>query len=163
MGKRIAPDHYVKSAYDIDYEALYRSGVRGIIYDIDNTLVNPNAPADAGAIELFEKLRAIGFQTVILSNNTGERARIFAAAVGSRVVAWALKPLPFKYKKAMKIMGTGKGNTVFIGDQLYTDIWGANNAGITSFLTVPLTDEEEFWIRWKRRMEAPVRENLRLE
>ncbi len=163
MGKRITPDYYVRSAYSIDYGALYAAGVRGIIFDIDNTLVEPNAPADARAAELFRELHAAGLQTVILSNNTGERARKFAAAVGSRVVAWAMKPLPHKYRTAMCVMGTEPQNTIFIGDQLYTDIWGANNAGVTSILTVPLTQQEEFWIRWKRRIEAPVRRRLRLE
>ena len=163
MGKRITPDHYVRSAYAIDWEALYAAGVRGVIFDIDNTLVAPNAPADERATELFRRLHAAGLRTVILSNNTGRRARTFAAAVGSRVVTRAMKPLPHKYREAMHVMGTDLQNTIFIGDQLFTDIWGANNAGVTSVLTVPLTQQEEFWIWWKRRLEAPVRRRLRLE
>ena len=163
MGINVVPSRYVRSAYDIDYEALYRNGMRGIIFDIDNTLVEPNAPADERSKELFVRLKKIGFQTVILSNNTGERARIFAAAVGSQVVARAMKPLPHKYRMSMQVMGTNASNTVFIGDQLYTDIWGANNTGVTSILTVPLTEREEFWICWKRRAEAPVRQKLTME
>lgn len=163
MINRMVPDRYAVSAYAVDYDALYAEGVRGIIFDIDNTLVEPNAPADERSVRLFGRLHRMGFQTVILSNNTGERTRVFASAVGSRVVAWAMKPLPYKYRTAMKVMGTDKTSTVFIGDQLYTDIWGANNAGITSILTVPLTDREEFWIRWKRRLEEPVRRRLKPE
>ncbi len=163
MGINIIPDRYVSSAYDIDYEEMYASGTRGIIFDIDNTLVEPNAPANEQAKTLFGRLREMGFQTVILSNNTGERARIFAREVGSQVVARAMKPLPHKYRTAMQVMGTNPGNTVFIGDQLYTDIWGANNANVTSILTVPLTQKEEFWICWKRRLEEPVRRKLELE
>lgn len=163
MGVNVTPDRYVRSAYDIDYEKMYAAGIRGIIYDIDNTLVEPNAPADDRAKALFRRLRDIGFETVILSNNTGERARVFAKAVGSQVVARAMKPLPHKYRRSMEVMGTNTDNTVFIGDQLYTDIWGANNAGVTSILTVPLTQKEEFWIRWKRRLEAPIRRKLQVE
>ncbi len=163
MGKGVVPDRWVRSVYALDYQALYAAGVRGIIFDIDNTLVPPNAPADPRAKELFKQLRIMGFDTVILSNNTGKRASTFADEVGSCVVTRAMKPLPYKYKEAMKVMGTDKTSTVFIGDQLFTDIWGANNAGITSILTVPLTDREEFWIRWKRVLERRVLQHLRLE
>ena len=61
------PGNYVDSAYEIPYEKLYERGYRGIIFDVDNTLVPHGAPADARAIELFERLRAIGFSTCILS------------------------------------------------------------------------------------------------
>ena len=121
------PDRRVKSAYEIDYRGLYEEGIRGLIFDIDNTLVNPNAPADDRAKKLFARLRDMGFQTVILSNNTGTRASLFAKDVGSTVVTRAMKPLPHKYRKAMQLMGTDAKTTVFIGDQVYTDIWGANN------------------------------------
>ncbi len=163
MGRGVIPDRWVRSAYALDYQALYAAGVRGIIFDIDNTLVYPNAPADGRAKELFRQLRIMGFETVILSNNTGKRAASFADEVGSSVVTRAMKPLPYKYKEAMKVLGTDKTSTVFIGDQLYTDIWGANNAGITSILTVPLTDQEEFWIRWKRVLERHTLKKMRPE
>ena len=153
------PDRRVKSAYEIDYRGLYEEGIRGLIFDIDNTLVNPNAPADDRAKKLFARLRDMGFQTVILSNNSGTRASLFAKDVGSAVVTRAMKPLPHKYRKAMQLMGTEAKTTVFIGDQVYTDIWGANNAGVISILTEPLTTQEEFWVRWKRKLEAPVRGN----
>lgn len=160
MNQLFYPDQWAESAYKVDYRGLYAQGIRGIIFDIDNTLVNPNAPADARAKELFSSLKEMGFQTVILSNNTGKRAGTFAQEVGSSVVTWAMKPLPHKYREAMRVMGTDENSTVFIGDQVYTDIWGANNAHVMSILTDPLTDKEEFWIRWKRKLEKPVREKL---
>lgn len=163
MKKLFYPDRWVKSAYDVDYSHLWEQGIRGIIFDIDNTLVNPNAPADARAKELFSRLQKLGLKTVILSNNTGKRAGTFAKEVGSSVVTKAMKPLPHKYREAMRVMGTDENSTVFIGDQIYTDIWGANNAHVTSILTDPLTDREEFWIRWKRRLEKPVRAKLTKE
>ena len=70
------PDRRVKSAYEIDYRGLYEEGIRGLIFDIDNTLVNPNAPADDRAKKLFARLRDMGFQTVILSNNTTRPERV---------------------------------------------------------------------------------------
>ena len=57
------PDKYVDSAYELPFEELYEKGYRGIIFDVDNTLVPHGAPADERSIELFERLRAIGFST----------------------------------------------------------------------------------------------------
>lgn len=156
MGRGLRPDRYVESAYGIDYRALYAAGYRGIIFDIDNTLVPPNAPADARSKKLFADLKDLGFATVIMSNNTGQRARDFAKAVGSPVVTGAWKPFPGRYPEALDLMHTAKEITLAIGDQIYTDIWGANNAGLTSVLTRPLTLSEEFWIKAKRLLEKPV-------
>ena len=73
MGRGLFPDEMISSAYEIDYEAFYEKGYRGIIYDIDNTLVLPDAPADERAAALFERLHGIGFQAIVLSNNKGPR------------------------------------------------------------------------------------------
>ncbi len=156
MGRGVFPDLRVSTAYAIDYEGMYRKGYRGIIFDIDNTLVLPDAPADRGAEELFRQLREIGFKTMILSNNTGERTRLFAEAVGSDYLTKARKPLPGKYREAMRLMGTDASDTFFVGDQLFTDVWGANNAGIMSILTTPFTYDEELQIVLKRILERPL-------
>ena len=77
MKHYLFPDATASSAYDIPYEKLYEMGYRGIIYDIDNTLVPHGAPADKRAIEHFERLRAIGFKAVLLSNNKEPRVKSF--------------------------------------------------------------------------------------
>ena len=69
MFKRFYPDMYIDSAYDIDYKGLYDKGYRGIIFDVDNTLVEHGAPVTKRAKELFEELRNIGYDTRIISNN----------------------------------------------------------------------------------------------
>ena len=150
------PAEHVSSAYAIDYEEMYRRGFRGVIFDIDNTLVLPDAPADERARALFERLRGIGLKTVILSNNTGKRAGDFAKSVGSACVTGALKPFPGKYREAVGVMELSPDQVFFVGDQIYTDIWGANNAGIHSVLTDPFTDREEIQIVLKRILEKPV-------
>ena len=78
------PDEYLDSAYEIDYEKLYEEGYRGLIYDIDNTLVPHGAPADDRAIALFERLRGIGFGYCLLSNNQIERVAPFADVYGAK-------------------------------------------------------------------------------
>ncbi len=156
MFQRFYPDHERESAYDLDYEALYRKGFRGIIYDIDNTLVPHGAPADERAIALFERLRGIGYQTLLLSNNKEPRVKSFGDQVGSPYIFKAGKPAPGGYQRAMERMGTVPQNTLFVGDQLFTDVWGAKKAGIETYLTRPIHPKEEIQIVLKRRLERIV-------
>ena len=147
------PDVYLDSTYEIDFETLYRKGYRGIIFDIDNTLVMHGAPADDRSIALFERLRRIGFDSMLLSNNKEPRVKMFSDAVHSRYIYKAGKPSPKNYRKAMEIMKTTEETTLFVGDQLFTDVWGAKKAGILSILVKPINPREEIQIVLKRRLE----------
>lgn len=156
MFKKLYPTKYLDSSYSIDYEQLYRSGIRGLIYDIDNTLVEHGMPATERAIKLFEQLRSIGFDTCLISNNKEPRVKPFADAVGSKYVYDAHKPSRKNYIRAMELMGTDTGNTYFIGDQIFTDVYGANRAGIPSILVKPIHSKEEIQIVLKRKLEKIV-------
>jgi HAD superfamily phosphatase (TIGR01668 family) len=153
---RFYPQHYIDSAYDIPYAELYSQGFRGIVFDIDNTLVEHGAPANERAIALFAKLHGLGFRTVALSNNNEGRVKPFADQVGCGYIHKAGKPRPQSYCKAMEMMGSDKATTFFVGDQLFTDIWGANNAGIPSWLVAQIDKKEELQIVVKRFFEKPV-------
>lgn len=150
------PDVYLDSAYEIDYEALYQKGLRGVIFDIDNTLVPHGAPADDRSIALFERLRRIGFESVLLSNNKEPRVKTFNDRVRSRYLYKAGKPGKKGYLKAMELMGTEPGTTLFVGDQLFTDVWGAKRAGMLTYLVKPIHPKEEIQIVLKRRLERIV-------
>lgn len=150
------PDYEVDSSYDIDYERLYQEGYRGIIYDIDNTLVPHGAPADERAIALFERLRRIGFQVILLSNNKEPRVKMFNDSVGAKYIFKAGKPGRVGYEQAMRELGTTRENTIFVGDQLFTDIWGARKTGITAYLVKPIHPKEEIQIVLKRYLERIV-------
>ena len=156
MFKKLYPTKYLDSSYSIDYEQLYRSGIRGLIYDIDNTLVEHGMPATERAIKLFEQLRSIGFDTCLISNNKEPRVKPFADAVGSKYVYDAHKPSRKNYIRAMELMGMDTGNTYFIGDQIFTDVYGANRAGIPSILVKPIHPKEEIQIVLKRKLEKIV-------
>ena len=152
------PDETADTSYGIDYEALYRKGYRGLIYDVDNTLVPHGAPADDRAKALFERLHTIGFSAVLLSNNKEPRVKMFNDAVQVSYIYKAGKPNPANYRKAMEQMGTDEKNTLFVGDQIFTDIWGANRAGMDTVLMEPVdksTDEIQIVI--KRWLEKPFR------
>lgn len=156
MLRRFYPDVDIKSAYKIDYEAFYRHGYRGVIFDIDNTLVPHGAPATGEAIKLFKRLHAMGFQTMLLSNNKEPRVKSFADPLQSKYIYKANKPGKAGYEKAMKQMGTEVANTLFVGDQLFTDVWGAKRLGIFTILTSPIHPKEEIQIVLKRFLEKIV-------
>lgn len=154
--ERFYPADTAVSSYVIDYEGLYKAGIRGLIYDIDNTLVPHGAPADDRAKELFARLHEMGFATCLISNNQLPRVAPFAEAVDSPFVENAHKPSTVNYKKAMEMMGTDVTNTWFIGDQLFTDVYGANRTGIPSILVNPIHPKEEIQIVLKRKLEKMV-------
>ena len=153
MFARFYPDKDAEATYEIDFKALYREGYRGIIFDIDNTLVPHGEPADQRAIDFFEELRGMGYQTMLLSNNKEPRVKGFADSVGSDYIYKANKPSRMGYIEAMEVMGTAKENTLFVGDQLFTDVWGAKRTGIFSYLVKPIHPKEEIQIVLKRRLE----------
>lgn len=150
------PDYDVDSAYEIEYSKLYGQGYRGIIFDIDNTLVPHGAPADERARSLFKVLKKIGFSVMLLSNNKEPRVKMFNDAVQVQYIFKAGKPAAAGYEKAMKVMGTRPDNTIFVGDQLFTDIWGAKKAGIRTYLVRPIHPKEEIQIVLKRYLEKIV-------
>lgn len=153
MFKRFYPDIYIDSAYDIDFKGMYNAGYRGIIFDIDNTLVEHGAPVTDRCRQLFAQLKDMGYRTCIISNNKEPRVKPLALAVDSDYVSKAGKPSPDNYVRAMEIMGTDRSNTFFVGDQIFTDVWGANRAGIKSILVKPIDKHEEIQIILKRRLE----------
>ena len=154
--RKFYPDLRKNSIYEIDFNGLYKKGIRGLIFDIDNTLVPHGADADERIEKLFGELKKMGFKTFLLSNNKLERVKRFNTNIRSLYIYRAGKPNPTNYIKAMRMMGTKKETTVFIGDQLFTDIWGAKKAGITSILLNPIDKKEEIQIVLKRYLEKIV-------
>jgi predicted HAD superfamily phosphohydrolase YqeG len=77
------PDDYVASTYQIDFAKLAKEGYRGVIFDVDNTLVEHNAPADERAIAFFTMLHDNGYKALLLSNNAEPRVQSFKEASGA--------------------------------------------------------------------------------
>jgi hypothetical protein len=154
--ERFYPDEIQESAYVIPFADWYRKGYRGIIFDIDNTLVPHGADADTRSRKLFKELRELGFTTLLLSNNKEERVKRFNRDIGTTYIYKAGKPGAKNYRHAMELMGTTAETTLFVGDQLFTDVWGAKKAGIYSILVKPIDPREEIQIVLKRYLEKPV-------
>lgn len=150
------PGAYMESAYEINYKKMYQKGIRGIIFDIDNTLVPHGAPADERSEELFRQLHGMSIRTCLLSNNKKPRVEPFAKKLDTPYIEKAGKPFVKNYRKAMEIMGTDRHSTLFVGDQLFTDVWGANRIKIPSILVKPINPKEEIQIVLKRWPEKIV-------
>ena len=153
----LLPDESAKDAWRVDYDGLYLNGYRGIIFDIDNTLVGHDAPADDRAKELTDRLKDRGFSVCVVSNNKEPRVKSFADALGLPYVYGAAKPAVGGYMKAMEIMGTDPAHTVSIGDQVFTDVAGSRGAGVYTIMTKRLHFKEPFHIHLKRILELPFR------
>jgi len=157
MFKRFYPDEYYVSSYAIDYKKLYEEGFRGVIYDIDNTLVPHGAPADDRVLELMASLREIGYKIVFLSNNKEPRVAMFNEKINAQYIYSAKKPSLPNYLEAAKKIQCKPEECIFVGDQLFTDVWGANNAHIKSFLVKPIDKStDEIQIVLKRILEKVV-------
>ncbi len=156
MLQRFYPDEYMDSAYQIEFARLYQEGYRGVIFDIDNTLVPHGAPADEQAKALFVQLKELGYQCCLLSNNKEPRVKMFNDEVQVQYIFKAGKPKVSGYERAMELMGTDKGNTLFVGDQIFTDVYGAKRAGLRTILTRPIHPKEEIQIVLKRYLEKVV-------
>ena len=156
MFEKFFPDEYVASTYVIPFEKLYEEGYRGVIFDIDNTLVPHGAPADDRARKLFKRLSDIGFSSCLISNSQEARVKMVNKDIGTDYICNAQKPSTKNYIRAMEIMGTDRTNTVFVGDQLFTDVWGAKRAGIRNILVRPIHPKEEIQIVLKRYLEKIV-------
>lgn len=146
------PNEYVDDVNAINYEALYRKGFRGLIFDIDNTLVAHGTDCTPEVEELFQRLHDIGFRTLLLSNNSPERVERFAKNIETLQIADAGKPRAEAFHRAVEMLETAPESTVVIGDTTHTDILGANRAGLKSILVK--------YIGYNNRERKGIRRNI---
>ena len=150
------PKEEFGSTYQIPFEKFYEKGYRGVIFDIDNTLVPHGAPADERAKQLGEYLKSIGFRFCFLSNNHERRVAPFAQAMGAEYISNGGKPFKKGYRQAQELLQVDAEQILFVGDQLLTDIVGANIMDYYSILVGPINQKESFWIVMKRFLEQII-------
>lgn len=151
---RFYPWAWADSVFSIDYDALYRLGYRGLLLDIDNTLVLHGADSTPEVDALFRRIHQAGLQTLLLSNNSEERIRRFMARIDSLYIAEAGKPAPAAYRQAVEMLGIRPEEALVIGDQIFTDIYGANRCGLASILVAFLRHPGERHFGKRRVAEA---------
>ena len=155
MLELLIPRLRVNSIYDIDIQALWDAGVRGIITDLDNTLVSTNDPlASPQLVDWLKRVKTAGFRIVIVSNNSAERVKTFSDALAVPSIPRAKKPRGAAFRKAMEMMNVSPGQTVVIGDQMLTDVLGGNRLGLHTILVTPISiGDEGLFTRINRKIE----------
>ncbi|MCK9216703.1 MAG: YqeG family HAD IIIA-type phosphatase [Firmicutes bacterium] len=161
MKRLLKPKIYLESVFMINIGILKKYNIKGIIIDIDNTLVPWGAKnINNRAYELISKLKNEGFRICILSNNTKKRVDEFNKDLNLPAVYNAGKPRKSAYKKALSLLQTDIVNTAVIGDQIFTDILGGNRLGLFTILVNPIDTKEFFGTRLVRILERLVLKRL---
>lgn len=150
------PDGYADSVRAIDYDRLYEMGYRGLIFDIDNTLVPHGEPATPEVEAFFALLQKKGFKTLVLSDNSEERVLSFLTNIDALHINSAKKPRPGAFRRAVRLLGMSKDRVVYIGDQVFTDILGANLAGLDCILVKYIGHELPGYKGKRRAAEAAI-------
>lgn len=164
MLKMLNPEFFVKCISDIDLNALKARGITAIILDLDNTLDSHKTKTPSPrALAFLDKLKSMGFSFCIISNGKQKRVETYLQGLQIPFVAKAGKPLKKSYKKALRILSTPPQCTAFIGDQIFTDIWGANRMGLVTILTEPIEQFENSFFYIKRFLERFVKSNISKE
>lgn len=151
------PSEFVRSVFHITPELLKEKGVKGIITDLDNTLVEWDRPdATPKLIEWFANMKAAGIQVTIVSNNNAMRVQAFANPLGIPFIYKAKKPLGKSFRRALEIMKLKKEEVVVIGDQLLTDVFGGNRQKLHTILVIPVAKSDGFVTKFNRLIERRI-------
>lgn len=153
------PKAHFKTVQAIDLSKLQLLGINNLIVDLDETLRKRNSDnIPEGSVKWIDEVKRKGFNVCISSNNPfGWRIRKIEETFKTPVSFLALKPLPLAFNHAMKLLGSKASNTALIGDQLFTDIVGANMLGIYTILVDPITGAEKgIFRRMMRWLEQKV-------
>jgi len=163
MFERLLPQMRVNTIYDIDLHALKENGIRGIITDLDNTLVGAKVPlATPELVKWLDDVRDLGFRVVIVSNNNWTRVSQFAKPLNIPYVHMARKPASGAFRRALTTLGLPAEQTAVIGDQMMTDVLGGRRMGLFTILVTPIAPSDEgFMTRFNRMIERYALSRLR--
>lgn len=147
--------HYIfEKTTKITPRFLKELGITNLLLDVDNTLTTHDNPDPTPGIpQWIEQMKSAGIKMVIISNNNRERVAPFAAKLGLPFTSMSCKPLPYGYIKGMKILGGNRHNTAMIGDQIFTDVMGANLSGMKCLMVLAIQAEESAGFKFKRKIE----------
>lgn len=157
MYRKFLPSEFVKSVFDISPERLLEKGIRGIITDLDNTLVEWDRPdATPKLVNWLKSMKDAGIQVTIVSNNSEMRVKSFADPLGIPFIYKARKPMGKAFRKALHTMDVKREEVVVIGDQLLTDVVGGNRIKLHTILVLPVAKSDGFFTRFNRMVERRI-------
>ena len=158
----LLPDEFVNSVFEITPEKLHAKGIKGIITDLDNTLVEWDRPDATEEIAVWiEELKAAGIRVIIASNNHEERVKRFAEPLGIPYIHRAKKPLGHAYYAGLVHLKLQRHEVAMVGDQLLTDVMGAKRQKLYTFLVRPVAQSDGFVTLFNRFVERRVFNDLK--
>ena len=154
----LMPDYVFKDFTSLTPEWLKKRGVKGIVTDIDNTLVTYDDPEPTPPVlQWLKMLKENGIKVALVSNNSSpDRVRAFNRTLGFFAAYKSGKPFGSAPVRAMRHMGTDRSNTLMLGDQIFTDVMAGKCHGLTSVLVSPIRDKTNLFFRTKRWLEKPI-------
>lgn len=158
------PDYCFSSYRDLTIDFIKEHSVLAVLLDIDNTLIpyEEDVPTEE-LYSWFQTLRDNGVKIAFISNNNKKRVEKFNEKLGYVAYASSLKPFKRNIVKALRALNVGKENAVFMGDQIWTDVLGAHNAGIPVIIVPPIRDKQDIFTKIKRYLEKPFLRKFRKE
>ena len=157
MLRKFYPKLYIGSIFELDLKTLRKEGIKGIIFDIDNTLVPYDvAEPTEEIIQLFSKLKKENFKICLMSNNTEDRVVRFNQNLKVFAIHKSGKPRTKGFKRALELMNLKKEEVAIVGDQVFTDVYGGNKIGVKTILVQPVSDKDEWITKIKRGLEQRV-------
>lgn len=161
MFNSFKPTWMVESIYQITPEQLKSKNIKAVLTDLDNTLIAWNNPeATEETIEWIKTMKQNDIKVVILSNNSRKRVKKVATILDLDFVPNAMKPLTIGFKKAVKKYAFDKDEWLMVGDQVITDIRGANETGLKTVLVKPILDSDAWNTRLNRHIELKIMKYL---
>ncbi len=157
MAFKFYPDYRFDKFDDVSAEFLISIGIKAVLLDIDNTLEPYENPTPSDRVVVWlSSLASRGIKAGFVSNNECERVELFNKELGLLAYAKAGKPFKKKLVISMRRLGVSESETIFMGDQIFTDVWAAKNAGIRAILVPPIKDKKNFITKFKRMLEKPI-------
>ena len=153
----IYPKEYLNSVKDISIELLNKNNIKGLILDVDNTLISLDKKMPAGIVEWVKNVKANGIKICILSNsNKVDKVEAVAKLIESPYIFFGKKPLKSGFLRAQNILKLKAGNIAVVGDQIFTDVIGANRCGMFSILVKPIEEKDYLITKIKRPLEKMI-------
>lgn len=162
MRHLLLPKQSLDNIFEIDIAHLEKQGIKGIITDMDNTLVPwSDRTVYPRLAEWFTDLKFRGFKLIIVSNNSRDRGGQLARELDIPAIWYAVKPRRRAFRKALDLMKLQPGEVAVVGDQIFTDVLGGNRLGLYTIHVQPISEKEFVWTKLMRMLERLFFKDLR--
>ena len=154
---KLYPDLYLTNVKEITLEILKENKIKGLILDVDNTLIDYDKNLIDGAKQWCDNLKRNGIKICILSNtNKIKKVEMVAKILDLEYIYFAHKPNKKGFYKAQELLGLELSEIATVGDQVFTDVFGGNRVGMFTILTKPIDRRDILITKLKRPFEKVV-------